>query len=87
MVLTLTLPTPTLGGPPAHAPGLYLLRGNASPADFKRRKLVLGEGDLLAAVEPRFERRISIELGTPRRMLPWISRLADQKAFWGSMML
>jgi len=30
-----------------------------------RRKLVLGEGDLLAAVEPRFERRISIELGTP----------------------
>lgn len=52
VVLTLTLPTPTLGGPPAHAPGLCLLRGNASPADQKRRKLVLAEGDLLASADP-----------------------------------
>ena len=44
-----------------------------------RRKLVLGEGDLLAAVEPRFERRISIELGTPHRISLWIFRLAVRK--------
>ena len=63
LILTLSLPkkagADALAAPPPI--GLFVFRGNAAP-NQRRRKLSLEEGDVVAACEPKFARRITTEV-------------------------
>jgi len=67
VLIELTLPR----GAPAAPIGILVLRGNLG-RDKLRRKLWLGDGDLLEHAEPRVGRRNSIELLLPAADAPYV---------------
>ncbi len=58
---------------PAHAVGILVARGNdGPPADGRRRKLRIADGDVVAHAEARVSRRTTLQLALPASPTPYV---------------